>query len=140
MITVEKLNQLQHLKTFIEHGKRRLEDLRESIDVKSPVITDMPKKPGASDRLGDTVPKIVDEEALLKESLAEYSNLFNELVVWIYSVEDVKVKQIMILKFIEGKSWDQVADSMDKGNGVMTADSVRMAVNNYLKREDGRAS
>ena len=140
MITVEKLNQLQHLKTFLDHGSKRLEDLRESIDVKSPVITDLPKKPGASDRLGDTVPKIVDEEALLKESLDEYSKLYNELIEGIYQVDNIKIKTIMILKFIEGKSWDDVADIMDSGNGCTTADSVRMAVNNYLKKWEGCAS
>lgn len=138
-MTIDELNQLQNLKTFIDHEQERLEDLHESIDVKSPIITDMPKKPGATDKLGETVPKIVDEEQLIKENLAIYSRLWEKLILYIHGVTDIKVKLIMTLRFVDGKSWNEVADVLDKGNGIVTADSVRMAVTNYLKREEGCA-
>ena len=135
-MTIEELNQLQSLKTFIAHERERLENMRESLGLKSPVITDMPKKPGASDKIGDTMPKIVDEEVLIEDTIRQCTEMQNRLVLYIHQVPDVKIKMFMTLRFIDGMSWNDVADYVDPGTGKYTADAVRMAVVNYLKREE----
>lgn len=134
-MTIADLNQLQYLKKFIKHERDRLETMRESLDVKSHGLSDMPKSHTASDRIGDKIPEIVDEVRKLEENLARYEEMERKLSDYIQSVKSVKVKMYMTLRYIDGYSWDDVADYVDNGNGKVTADNVRMATTNYLKRE-----
>ena len=136
-MTAEELGQLQYLTKFIEHERDRLDALRESLDVKSPALSDMPRMPGASDKIGDTIPIIVDEAVRLEESIAKCAEVRNKLLEYIHQIKDLRIRLLITLRYVDGLSWDDVADYMDKGDGKCTADNVRMAVTNYLKREEG---
>lgn len=136
-MTIDDLNQLQYLSKYIEHERDRLETMRESLDVKSPVVSDMPKTPGSSDRIGDTIPAIVDEAQRLERSISKHVELQKRLLKFIHEIPNVKIRLLITLRFIDGMSWNDVADYIDKGDGKCTADNVRMAVANYLKREEG---
>ena len=136
-MTIDELNQLQYLKKFIEHERDRLQTIRESLDVKSPIISDMPKSHGASDRIGDAVPDIVDEASRIEENLKKMTTMRDRLTAYIETIPNARIKLIITLRFIDGMSWDETADYMDKGDGKCTADNVRMAVTNYLKRGTG---
>lgn len=136
-MTIDELNQLQYLSKYIEHERDRLETMRESLDVKSPVVSDMPKAPGSSDRIGDTIPAIVDEAQRLEKSISKHVELQKRLLKFIHEIPSVKIRLLITLRFIDGMSWNDVADYIDKGDGKCTADNVRMAVVNYLKREEG---
>ena len=91
-MTIEELNQLAYLEKAIKLEQDRLETLRENAGVKSPVISDMPKAPGARDKLGEIVPNIVDQ-----------------------------------------KSWQEVADYIDNGEGKDTDYTVRQACYRYVE-------
>ena len=138
-MTIEDLNQLQYLQKFIDHERDRLEAMRESLDAKSPVISDMPKTPGASDMIGDTIPNIIDEATRIEESLAKYTEMQERLLTFIHQVPNLRIKMLMTLRFVDGLTWDEVADYADNGNGKCTADNVRMAVNNYINRTGDHA-
>ena len=89
----------------------------------------MPKAPGASDKLGDTVPKIVDQEAEIRKNIRIYSQTKEKLLKYINGVPFVRIKMIMILRFIDQKPWQEVAEEI---GGKETEYSVKKAVYRYL--------
>ena len=133
-MTVKELQQLFYLERIIQHEKDRLDELRASVDLHSPGLSDMPKAPGARDKLGDTVPKIVDQESEIQETIWKYSQTKERLLSFINSVPFVRIKMIMILRFIEQKSWQEVAEEI---GGKETEYSVKKAVYRYLGEKMG---
>ena len=130
-LTIGELNQLHSLKEFIAHEKDRLDDLRASLELKSPVLSDMPKAPGARDKLGETVPKIVDEEQMILDNIAACEELRQRLMKYIQSIDDLKLRHIMILRFIDDLPWVEVAE---KAGGNETENSVKNAVYRHVNR------
>ena len=130
-MTLGELNQLHRLKGFIVQEQERLDDLRASLELKSPILSDMPKNPGAKDKLGETVPKIVDEEQLIQANIDTCTQLRNKLMTFIYKIDDLKIRQIFILRFIQDLPWMEVADRV---GGRETESSVKNAVYRYVER------
>ena len=133
-MTVKELQQLFYLERIIQHEKDRLDELRASVDLHSPGLSDMPKAPGAKDKLGDTVPKIVDQETEILKNIRLYSQTKERLLRYINGVPFVRIKMIMILRFIEQKSWQEVAEEI---GGKETEYSVKKAVYRYLGEKMG---
>lgn len=128
---MSELNQLHRLKGFIAQEQDRLDDLRASLELKSPILSDMPKAPGSRDKLGETVPKIVDETQLIEQNIAMCTELRNKLITFIYKIDDLKIRQVFILRFIEDLPWMEVADRI---GGRETESSVKNAVYRYVER------
>jgi hypothetical protein len=132
-MTVKRLQQLQYIRKLIEKERERVADLRESLGTRSPVISDMPKGSGARDKLGEVMPVIVDKEAGIADLLQKLEAEERILTDWIMQTSP-KIQLICRLRFIDGLSWEDVADALDTGNGVITGDGCRMALNNFLKK------
>lgn len=130
-MTIEELNQLHVLNSFIEREKERLDDLRASLELKSPILSDMPKTPGAKDKLGETVPKIVDEEQIILENINQCELLRGRILAYIQSIENLRLRHIMRLRFMDDRSWSEVAEAV---GGKETEYSVKNAVYQYVKR------
>lgn len=133
-MTVKELQQLFYLEKIIQHERDKLDDLRASVDLHSPGLSDMPKAPGARDKLGETVPKIVDQEAEIRKNIQIYSQTREKLLQYIASVPFVRIKLIMSLRFIDKKSWLEVAEEI---GGKETEYSVKKAVYRYLGEKMG---
>lgn len=131
-MTLQELQQVFYLEREIEAGIIRLERLRESADVKSPILSDMPKAPGVHDKLGDIVPQIVDQEAELIEHIRQCEEEKERLRTYIRGVPFSKVRLIMTLRFIDQLSWQEVADAV---GGKETEQSVKMTVYRYLNNK-----
>lgn len=132
-MTIVELNQLAYLEKAIEMESERLRALRESVDVKSPIITDMPKAPGARDKLGETVPKIVDQEAEVDHNIRRLTALKDKLTTFIDKTGNVRMKMILRLRFEEQKSWQEVAEFI---GGKETEYSVKQACYRYVEGRD----
>lgn len=130
-MTIGELNQLDGLERFIAHERDRLETLRESLALKSPVLSAMPKAPGARDKIGETVPTIVDEEQMIQANIDECERLRAKLIQYIQSIDDLKLRHIMILRFVDKRSWMEVAEA---AGGKETENSVKNAVYRYIER------
>jgi hypothetical protein len=107
-VTIEELNQLAYLEKAIKLEKDRLDTLRENAGVKSPVISDMPKAPGARDKLGEIVPNIVDQEKQIEETIQHFSDLREKL-----------------LRFINGTNFFPSAEKHLNGGGIT---STRLSI------------
>lgn len=133
-MTIEELNQLSVLERAIVMDQERLNALRESIDVKSPILTAMPKAPGAHDKIGETVPTIVDEGRELEERIRHLNELKEKLTRYIDKTGNVRMRMILTLRFMQKMSWQEVADYI---GGKETEYSVKHACYRYVEgRED----
>lgn len=129
-MTVQELQQLFYLNRLIDHEKERLEDLRNTLALQSPALTDMPKAPGARDKIGDVVPAIVDQEAEIEKNLREYTEARNRLTDYISHVPNARIKMILILRFIDQKPWQEVAEAI---GGKETEYSVKSLCYRYIR-------
>lgn len=129
-MTIQELQQLFYLGKLIEHEQDRLEALRSAVSLQSPVLSDMPKAPGRRDKLGDVVPRIVDQEAEIAESIRKYKETRDRLMRYIGAVPNARIKMIMILRFIDQKPWQEVADTI---GGKETEYSVKQACYRYVE-------
>lgn len=128
-MTIQDLQQLFYLQKLIEQEQDRLDDLRSAVSLKSPVLTDMPKAPGVKDKIGQLVPSIVDQEAELLRSLQAYREKRDRLIAYITHVPNARIKLILMLRFIDQKSWQEVADAI---GGRETEYSVKHACYRYV--------
>ena len=130
-MTIQDLQQLFYLNKLIDHEKERLDDLRSTLDLKSPALTDMPKAPGAKDKIGDIMPAIVDQEKEIEQNLKNYAKKRKELTDYINRAPNTRLKMIMILRFVEQKSWQEIADEI---GGKETEYSVKHTLYRYLNK------
>lgn len=132
-MTVQELQQLFYLNKLIEHERERLEELRSALSLQSPVLTDMPKAPGAKDKIGTIVPSIIDQEAEIEKNLQAYMEARDKLTEYINRVPNARIKTILILRFIDQMPWQEVAEAI---GGRETEYSVKQACYRYV---DGRS-
>lgn len=66
----------------------------------------------------------------LKRRIEELLALVEEINDYIEGIDDSLIRQIIILRYIYGYTWEQVAANLGGNN---TADSVRMMHNRFLK-------
>ncbi|MBR4575615.1 MAG: hypothetical protein IKO25_00290 [Clostridia bacterium] len=132
-MTLEKLKQLHYLHHLIEMERYKVESLRDSLAPRSASLTGMPKAPGANDKIGNTVPEIVDTEENIEALLRQLEKEEAEIIEWINAAPpDIQV--ICRLRFLENLSWDEVADRIDDGTGKFTDHSEKGKLYRYLKR------
>ena len=129
-MTVYDLQQLAYLEQLIKCEQDRLDELRDQAGLHSPGFSDMPRAPGAKDKLGELVPKIVDQEAEIEESIRKYSLAKERILRFINRIQNPRVKLIMIKRFINQQSWPDIANDI---GGKETEYSVKHIVYRYLE-------
>lgn len=161
-MTIKELSALYNLNREIELNQKRLADLEWEIQrdedrlrnlearcgsISSPGYDGMPKNPSYGNKLESEIAELLDLRDLITRKKALRSECAmtihaqeilclterNRLERYIASVPDSLTRQIMVLRFINGLSWWQVAYSVGGNN---TGDSVRMNVKRYLQAEN----
>jgi len=137
----KELSQLRHLKREVELLEQQIADAEyESSKYKASDVVlgsnpvwpyqektfrvegiDIPKYERHLQRLRKKLEQRLEELMEMRERLEEY----------IETVPDSLIRQILILRYVNGLSWKQVAAHIGGGN---TADSVRMLHNRFLKK------
>lgn len=132
----EQLKQLKYLKTEIEVIKKQIEELDYT------TVTDSVKGSSAYFPYVARNFKIegLDEEGYnykfkrlrnkLNRKIDELMDLVEGTNEFIDSIEDSLTRQIISLRYINGLTWEQVAESIGGNN---TADSVRKVAERFLK-------
>lgn len=131
-MTVRDLEQLFYLSRVIDREKEKLEDLRSAAGLKSPLISDMPRAPGVRDKIGETVPAIIDQEAELIEKIRAYSETKKRLEDYIETVPIMRIRLILQLRYLDKKTWQEVADAI---GGRETEYTVKQACYRYVNGE-----
>ena len=119
---------------------REIERLRESITGTTVALKeDVVSGGGASDRMGATVAQIVDAEEALKPVLAEITKSVGEIMAAIDSVPDEMQKTVLTLRYIEGKSWEDIQEliSYERTQTLVIHGKALIEVNKWLEKRSG---
>ncbi len=132
-MTVYDLQQLVYLEQLIQCEQDRLDELRDQAGLHSPGLSDMPKAPGAKDKLGELVPKIVDQEAEIQANIKKYSDTRERILRFINHIQNPRIKLIIIKRFINQQSWPDIANDI---GGKETEYTVKQCVYRYLEMDN----
>ena len=77
------------------------------------------------------VGEIRRQQTILNERNQRLLQIQTEVEEWIDSIEDSRIRRIFSMRYLEGMSWQQIANQIGGGN---TADTCRMAHNRFLKK------
>lgn len=131
-MTKQELSQLYYLVKEIKLKRQQLEQLRTIAEGTTVELTGMPHGTGIKDKIGNVAADIADIKAILELKIQEYYYQYNRLTRYIESIDDSLIRQIMTLRYIELKEWNDVADLVGGNN---TEDSVKKRVYRYLDKQ-----
>ena len=128
-MTARELKNLYYLKKEIKEQQRRLAELEAAATNCSSKITGLPSGEGISDRIGNYAAQIADLRALLDLNIKKSFYELNRLIRYIGSIEDPLIRQIMIYRFENHMSWQQIEHAIGGNN---KAESLRKKLYRYL--------
>lgn len=128
-MTSRELKNLYYLKKEIKEQQRRLAELEAAATNCSTKITGLPSGEGISDRIGNYAAQIADLRALLDLNIKKSFYELNRLIRHIGSIEDPLIRQIMIYRFENHMSWQQIERAIGGNN---KAESLRKKLYRYL--------
>lgn len=131
-MTKKELSQLVWLKKEIAKDKERLRELEGRAMSTGAQLTGMPGSGNTGDAVGRYAAEIADLCRVIDSKVRRCWAELERLTRYIGAVEDSLMRQILTARYIEGKTWNQVADSIGGGN---TEGSVKMALNRFLRRQ-----
>lgn len=111
MTVKEYLSQYKNLCTQIDIKKEQAEQLRD----KAVSVSNMSGSGGGnsrSDSLGKTVARLVDAEREIRAMIDRLVILKTDIENTIETVEDIKLRQILILRYINGHTFERIAEDM----------------------------
>ena len=115
MNTKKYLQQAFYLNQLIETNKYELERLRElSVSVQSPNLTDDRVQTSApTDKIGETVARIVDLEVVILSDIDRYVKTKKEIRKVLSGVKDDKLKLILQKRYLNFDKWEKIAEDMN---------------------------
>lgn len=105
------LEQYRHLDNEIKIKQEQLSRLRELAESVSPFGSGI-SSGETSDKVGRTAAKLVDAENEIKEMINRLVALKNDIEKIIESVENAKLRQILTLRYINGRTFEKIAEEM----------------------------
>lgn len=131
-MTKKELSKLYWLNREIEEDKRKLAELEVAAVSSTAKITGLPHVTGAHDKIGNMAILIAEQrdmiELKVKQSVIEY----NRLTRYINGIDDVQMRMILSLRYINNLSWQQVAFSI----GESDESYPRRKHNEFLRKSE----
>lgn len=132
-MNITELNNLRYIDKEFKLLQERIEELETEAARMTPILTGLPGKRSGGDRIGAVVEQIIEEKEKLEAALQQRQEERRKAMRFINSIADSQLRTIFILRFVAGKSWNEVADYIGGGN---TEQSVCMRVFRYLKKRE----
>lgn len=130
-MTRYELSRLHALNQEIETEYTRIRQLEAAVHSCTTILSGLPHRGSISDKTALVV-QITECKSLMEQKqmlrLAEY----NRLIRYIDGIDEPFVRLIFRARYVDGKSWRQVAHAV--GGGGTTEDSVRMIHNRFLQK------
>ncbi len=131
---MEELERLPYLRTAIDNGVEKMLELEMR---KTSIRSGLPSgiRTGNEKKgLDDLLAVILDQQEELRNSLQEFQEEWYNISVKISQIKNLRIRLIIAYRFESNLPWQQVADKL--GGERDTEDSVRIAFNRWMKRQD----
>lgn len=113
MTAKEYLKQIRKANIMIDYKQRQLDELRElCTSITSPINSDKVQTSGVSDKIGDTVSKIIDLQNIINSDIDRLVDLKQEIMAVIDKL-DATYLQLIYLRYFEFRTWEQIACEMN---------------------------
>ena len=106
---IDYLKQYKNLDKYINHLIEDAERLRTRAEKFTPTLTGLPQGGDGENQRELAICKLVDLNNEIDEKIDLYVDLGREIRGNIDSVPDVILRTILLLKYIEGLTWEQIA-------------------------------
>lgn len=116
MTSREKIDFLKKYKTINNRINGKIEELemwRDKACRVTPSYSDMPKGGEQGDKIQTAVENIIEIEEQINESIDELVRIKAEVRVAIDTVQDNTLKYLLELRYINGKTFEQIAVDMN---------------------------
>src|SRR5574344_749071 len=77
-------------------------------------LSGMPHGGGESDKMTDGIAKVIELDAEIDSKVDALCDLRREVCANIGTVGDATLRRILMLRYISGKTWEQIAVEMDR--------------------------
>lgn len=113
MITKIELEDFNKDADYIQSRKQRIMYLLEQTQKITSTLSNMPRGTSAmQDKMAENLVKMMDMQNEVLDALVERERRLNEIVSEIEKL-DSKYRNVVYLHYIENKTWEQVADTMN---------------------------
>lgn len=129
---VNRLSQLQYLKGEIDDLSQRIAELELMAQGGAGRVTGMPRGGRRADRVAECAAKIADLRDKMDERRLDCMEELARLYEFIDDIPDSLTRQIFMLRYIDGLSWQQIAFRIGEGDEQYP----RRVHNRYLKQFD----
>ena len=111
-MTKKELKNLYYLKKEIVAQKKRIKELENLATSCTAKVTELTNKTEVIDKVGNYAVEIADLKRLLDLNLKKRFYELVRLDKFIESVEDSEIRTILMLRYAQGLSWQQIAKDM----------------------------
>ena len=111
-MTKKELKNLYYLKKEIVAQKKRIKELENLATSCTAKVTELTNKTEVIDKVGNYATEIADLKRLLDLNLKKRFYELVRLNKFIESVEDSEIRTILMLRYAQGLSWQQIAKDM----------------------------
>lgn len=130
-MTLNELYSIPHLQKEIADYKDKIREMEELAESMTAKLSGMPHASGVRDKVGECATAIAQYKTFLETAVAEKVAREMEITKYVEGVEDAELRRIMYLRFVEQKTWQQVADRIGGNN---TEDSVRKRCHRFVAK------
>lgn len=129
-MTKKELSELYWLNKEIKEEQRKLDELEAAATNCTAKITGLPHVAGTHDKIGDLSILIAEQKDLIELKIRQSIIEYNRLNSYIKDVPDAQMRMILSLRYVDGLSWQQVADKI----GETDESYPRRKHNTFLKK------
>lgn len=108
------LKQLKWLKSLIDTKQDQIQSLRDMTTRITPnYSSESVQTSGVSDKIGNSVAKIIDLEKELETDIEKLTNLSAEIIYKVNLLPDAELQKVLTYKYISFHTWEQIAEKME---------------------------
>lgn len=127
---LSELNSLVYIEQEITEYKEKILELREMAESLTTTYSSMPKGGTNGKKLENAVVAIVSYQTMLDKAVCEKIEQSEKIHSYILGIEDAQTRQIMYLRFVQGKTWGEIARKIGGNN---SPSAVRMRAIRYIE-------
>jgi len=132
-MTLDELSSVYYISKEIEDIEDEIEKLRTTAQKITSVISDMPRGSGNVDKLTDIIAQISDYQAELADALIRKANEQIRISKYINNINDITIRAILRLRFIQLLKWNEIADRIGGNN---TEASCKMMCYRFIRNQN----